>query len=72
MSLNPSCVSKVNVICERITESICTGTELNQPNNLSWPCVICNKNVTSSMKAMQCDACNKWCHIKCDCMSAEE
>ena len=24
------------------------------------------------MKGMQCDTCNKWCHIKCDGMSAEE
>ena len=24
------------------------------------------------MKGMQCDTCNKWCHIKCDCMSVDE
>ena len=64
--------SKLGVICDRITDALCTETVFNQPNNLKWLCSICNKNVTSSMKGMQCDTCNKWCHIRCDCMTVEE
>ena len=33
---------------------------------MSSPCSICNKNVLSNQKAVHCDSCNKWCHIKCD------
>ena len=41
-------------------------------HNLKWPCSICNKNVTSSMKGIQCDKCNKWSHIKCNGISPDE
>ena len=69
---NPSRLSKLHLLCERITNAITNETELNPPNNLRWPCCICNKNVTSTMKGIQCDTCNKWCHIKCDCMTIDE
>ena len=39
---------------------------LYTPNNLKFPCSICNKNVLNNQKTMQCDLCNGWCHIKCD------
>ena len=35
-------------------------------NNLKLPCGICTKNVSSRHKAVQCDLCNYWNHIKCD------
>ena len=72
MTTHPLCPNKLSLICERITNAICTEIELNAPSNLRWPCSICNKNVTSSMKGIQCDTCNKWCHIKCDCMTVGE
>ena len=34
--------------------------------NSKYPCGICSKNVNSSHKAIQCDSCNFWNHIKCD------
>ena len=63
---------RFNFTCERIIEAISSETDLNIPNNLSWPCSICNKNVTAVMKGLQCDTCDKLCHIKCNSMSVEE
>ena len=63
---------KYDETCEKIIKAVSTETELNVPNNLKWPCSICNKNVTTIMKAVRCDNCKKWCHIKCDGTSAEE
>ena len=56
---------------ERITEAILNDIPLNPINNLQWPCIICNKNVLRSQKAIQCDTCHKWSHIKCENMSNE-
>ena len=42
----------------------------NEPNendkNPKYPCGICLKTVGKRMKAIQCDLCNYWNHIKCD------
>ena len=35
-------------------------------NPRSFPCGICSKTVGKTMKAVQCDLCNYWNHIKCD------
>ena len=51
---------------ELVIDAIKNGKNLNTPNNLKFPCSICNKNVLNNQKAIQCDSCNKWCHIKCD------
>ena len=63
---------KFRINCERIIDALRSDSDLNTPNNLRWPCNICNKNVTPSMKAIQCDSCNKWIHIKCNDISAVE
>ena len=60
---------------EQVTDSIICAIgqekELNVPNNLSSPCSICNKNVISNQKAVYCDTCHNWCHIKCDGTTVE-
>ena len=66
MSSNSATQIKLKQIFDRITEAISLDKELNTPNNLSFPCSICNKNVLSNQKSVQCDSCNKWCHIQCD------
>ena len=35
-------------------------------NNPRHPCGICTKNVSYRHRAVQCDLCNYWNHIKCD------
>ena len=37
----------------------------DHPNPI-YPCGICTKRVGQKMKAVQCDLCNFWNHIKCD------
>ena len=34
--------------------------------NYVYPCGICSKRVGKRMRAIQCDLCNFWNHIKCD------
>ena len=69
---NNSISYRFNFACERIIDAISTETELNIKNNLQWPCSICNKNVTARMKGLQCDTCDKWCHLRCDHISEKE
>ena len=51
---------------ELVIEAIRNGKNLNSSNNIKFPCSICNKNVLNNQKAIQCDSCNLWRHIKCD------
>ena len=56
---------------ELVIEAIRNDQNLNTPNNLKFPCGICNKNVLTNQKVIQCDSCDLWCHIKCDGTSIE-
>ena len=38
-------------------------TNINHPK---FPCRICAKNVNGKDKALQCDLCGLWIHIKCN------
>ena len=64
--------AKLKNTIDRISGSILSGKMLNPLNNLSCPCSICNKNCLKNQKAIQCDKCDKWCHIRCDGTSDEE
>lgn len=59
---------KLSLTNDRIKEALINNTPLNPnpTNNLKWPCSVCNKNVLRNQKAIQCDLCDKWCHITCD------
>ena len=39
-----------------------------EPTNVNskYPCGICSKNVNGNHRAVKCDLCNYWVHIKCD------
>ena len=39
---------------------------VNYPN---FPCKICTKNVSDKVKAVQCDLCGLWVHIKCNILN---
>ena len=49
-----------------LIEAVRNDKNLNTSNNLKFPCIICYKNVLNNQKAIQCDSCSPWCHIKCD------
>ena len=57
---------RLQLTLDRISEALLEDHALNPENSLTWPCSICNKNVLQNQKAIQCDSCSKWCHIKCD------
>ena len=38
----------------------------NESENFVLPCGTCSKRVGKRMRAVQCDICNFWNHIKCD------
>ena len=38
----------------------------NESENFFLPCGTCSKRVGKRMRAVQCDLCNFWNHIKCD------
>ena len=59
---------KLQNTINRIAGAILAGKNLNpEPTrNIKWPCVICNRPVQNNQKALQCDACQKWCHLNCD------
>ena len=40
--------------------------------NIKYPCSICEKSVKTNQKAILCDTCNLWTHIKCDGISNNE
>ena len=54
-----------------IIEAIKQDKNINRLSNLKFPCSICNKNVLSNQKAIQCDSCNLWCNIKSEGTSIE-
>ena len=46
-----------------------TNTSLT---NHPYPCLICLKNVNQNQKAMFCNSCNNWIHIKCEGMTEKD
>ena len=59
---------KLQNTLDRIAGALLSGKNLNpQPTrNIKWPCIICNRPVQSNQKAIECDTCQKWCHLNCD------
>ena len=52
------------IICEEdLGKSFC---------NLKYPCNLCSKSVMKNQKAVQCDSCDLWVHIKCNGTSDDE
>ena len=62
---------KLQLTMERISGAIRSGEELNPTNRLENPCSICNKNCLDNQACINCDTCQKWCHVKCDGTSIE-
>ncbi len=47
---------------------LCGDVELN-PGPVRYPCGVCEKSVRSGVKAICCDMCDVWYHVKCLAMS---
>ena len=59
---------KLKNTLDRIAGAILSGKNLNPPptRKIKYPCIICNRPVQSNQKAIECDTCEKWCHLNCD------
>ena len=59
---------KLQNTLDRIAGAILAGKNLNpEPiRKIKWPCIICNRHVQNNQKALECDTCQKWCHLNCD------
>ena len=55
-----------------INEDIDLKTKPAPSANFKYPCSLCGKSVMSNQKAIQCDNCDLWAHIKCDGTTVEE
>lgn len=42
------------------------GDIQSNPGPSKYPCTLCEKTVRYNQKALQCDECKEWTHIKCD------
>ena len=42
-----------------------SGDIETNPGPIKYPCSVCNKRVTWKCKALQCDECDLWAHIRC-------
>ena len=61
-----------NVINNILREDVDFKEKIQPSKKLKYPCSICNKSVMSNQKAIECDTCNLWSHIKCDGTSEKE
>ena len=42
-----------------------TSSDGKRTRNVAHPCVVCARGVTKASKAVECDSCLKWTHIRC-------
>ena len=42
-----------------------SGDVNRNPGSIKDPCFLCNKGVGTTKKAIQCDDCDNWYHVKC-------
>ena len=55
-----------------VTILIVLGDIETNPGPIKCPCKICNKPVARTHRALQCDECDQWVHIKCGDISPIE
>ena len=48
------------------------GDVQTNPGTIKYPCPVCSKPVANNHKALPCDICHKFTHIKCDGLSAND
>ena len=38
----------------------------------NYPCSVCSKNVNTTHRAICCDVCDQWVHIRCNMLDAKD
>ena len=51
---------------------ICPNPGPSATANISAKCAVCARTVAKTHRAVNCDSCSRWCHIKCGCVSVNE
>lgn len=55
-----------------MSADICPNPGPTATVNISAKCAICKRTVAKTYRAVNCDSCSKWCHIKCGGVSVNE
>ena len=38
----------------------------------NYPCLVCSKNVNNNHRAICCDICDQWVHVRCNMLDAKD
>ncbi|XP_063436638.1 uncharacterized protein LOC134718077 [Mytilus trossulus] len=64
ISLEHRKIKSSSKFCFILTILLCGDIHIN-PGPIKHPCTDCKKSVRSNQKAVQCDFCDNWTHLKC-------
>ena len=67
-----SCIYLANVSLSASLLVLLAGDVSSNPGPVKDPCAICFKGCRSNQKAVQCDECDNWHHVKCINMGFDE
>ena len=70
-TFNPSILSSLNSNKHHDCFCLCGDIHPN-PGPSSTECTVCYKSVAKNHRAIACDLCSKWCHIKCGGVTPKE
>ena len=72
ISFYPNSQSCFNLSRLAVSGDICPNPGPSATVNISAKCAVCKRTVAKTHRAVNCDSCSRWCHIKCGCVSVNE
>lgn len=72
ISFYPNSQSCFNLSRLIVSGDICPNPGPSATAYISAKCAVCKRTVAKTHRAVNCDSCSRWCHIKCGRVSANE
>jgi len=72
ISFYPNSQSCFNLSRLIVSADICPNPGSTATVNISAKCAVCKRTMAKTHRAVTCDSCSKWCHIKCGGVSVNE